>query len=213
VQAFLGHYSGRRSLVLWSFVANLPERATSWLGGSFVSVASANKVILVAAVVSGGAGGAAALTRPSSTSHRARVQPATSAERHPAQLLQAIPARPFERPSSQATLTRKRVEHRRAATHATPVGSGSHASRAAALVAHGPASRPQRPQKAGKGAGGKAGNGARGKAGNGGDRAGTRTRSHGHGHGHGRGAGPGRPAGKASPKAADGAGGSGGGHR
>ncbi len=205
VQAFLGHYSGRRSVALWSLVANLPQRATSWFGGSFVSVASANKMILVAAVVSSGAGGAAALTRPTSTSHqptstshRARVQPATSAERHPAQLLQATPARPFERPSSQATLTRKRVEHRRAATRATPVGSGSHASQAAGSAAGGPASRPQRPQKAGarapdgKGAGGKAGHSA-----------GRRNGDHGRV----------RRADKAPPKAANGAGGSGGGHR
>ena len=76
VRAFCGHYAGRRPLVLWSFVAGLPERVVSWLGGSVASVASAAKVIAVAALV----GGAAATRRHSpcrSSRHirRRRTQP------------------------------------------------------------------------------------------------------------------------------------------
>jgi HD domain len=55
VRAFCGHYAGRRPLVLWAFVAGLPERVLSWLGGSVAGVASAAKVAAVAALVGGAA--------------------------------------------------------------------------------------------------------------------------------------------------------------
>jgi hypothetical protein len=55
VRAFCGHYAGRRPLALWAFVAGLPERVVSWLGGSVASVASAAKVVAVAALVGGAA--------------------------------------------------------------------------------------------------------------------------------------------------------------
>lgn len=60
VRAFCGHYAGRRPLALWSFAADLPERLTSWLGGSAASVGSAAKTLGVAALV----GGVAATSHP-----------------------------------------------------------------------------------------------------------------------------------------------------
>jgi hypothetical protein len=55
VRAFCGHYAGRRPLALWAFLAGLPERIVSWLGGSAASVASAAKVVAVTALVGGAA--------------------------------------------------------------------------------------------------------------------------------------------------------------
>jgi hypothetical protein len=55
VRAFCGHYAGRRPLALWAFVAGLPERVVSWLGGSVASFASAAKVVAVTALVGGAA--------------------------------------------------------------------------------------------------------------------------------------------------------------
>ncbi len=60
VRAFCSHYAGRRPIALWAFLAGLPERAVSWLGGSVGSVASAAKMLAVAALV----GGTAAATSP-----------------------------------------------------------------------------------------------------------------------------------------------------
>jgi HD domain-containing protein len=53
VQAFCGHYAGRVPIALWATITGLPERALSWIGGSAGSVASAVKVVAVAAVVGG----------------------------------------------------------------------------------------------------------------------------------------------------------------
>ncbi len=58
VRAFCGHYAGRGPLALWSSLAGLPERVISWLGSSATTVASAAKVVAVAALV----GGAAVMT-------------------------------------------------------------------------------------------------------------------------------------------------------
>ena len=51
VKAFRGHYAGRGPLALWSFVAGLPERLITWLSSSVATVASAAKVVAVAALV------------------------------------------------------------------------------------------------------------------------------------------------------------------
>ena len=64
VRAFCGHYAGRRPLVLWAFLAGLPERVLSWLGGSVAGVASAAKVAAVAALVGGAAVTSATLGLP-----------------------------------------------------------------------------------------------------------------------------------------------------
>jgi HD domain-containing protein len=53
VHAFCSHYAGRRPIALWATVTGLPERALSWVGGSAGSVASAVKVVAVAALVGG----------------------------------------------------------------------------------------------------------------------------------------------------------------
>ncbi len=57
VRAFCGHYAGRAPIALSSSAAGLPERVLSWLGSSAGSVASAAKVVAVAALV-----GSAAVT-------------------------------------------------------------------------------------------------------------------------------------------------------
>ncbi len=64
VRAFCSHYAGRRPLALWASLAGLPERVASWLGGSVSSVASAAKVIAIAAAVGGGVATTATLAVP-----------------------------------------------------------------------------------------------------------------------------------------------------
>ncbi|HXD55702.1 MAG TPA: HD-GYP domain-containing protein, partial [Solirubrobacteraceae bacterium] len=55
VKAFCGNYAGRGPLALWSFVSALPERLVTWLSSSVGAVASAAKVVAVAAIVGGAA--------------------------------------------------------------------------------------------------------------------------------------------------------------
>ncbi len=55
VRAFCGHYAGRAPIALWSSLACLPERVLAWLGASATTVASAAKVVTVAALVGGAA--------------------------------------------------------------------------------------------------------------------------------------------------------------
>jgi HD-GYP domain-containing protein (c-di-GMP phosphodiesterase class II) len=64
VRAFCSHYAGRRPLAMWSSVTGLPERVVSWLGGSLASVASAAKVIAVAALIGGAAATSSTLALP-----------------------------------------------------------------------------------------------------------------------------------------------------
>ena len=71
VRAFCRHYAGRRPLALWAFVAGLPERVVSWLGGSAASVGSAAKVVAVAALVGGAAVSSSTLGLTAAKPHRA----------------------------------------------------------------------------------------------------------------------------------------------
>jgi hypothetical protein len=81
VRAFCGHYSGRRPLTLWAFLASLPERVISWLEGSVSGVAAAAKVMAVAAVVGSAAAGSATLAKPVSNQvPRARTVAYSQAE-------------------------------------------------------------------------------------------------------------------------------------
>jgi hypothetical protein len=77
VRAFCGHYAGRRPMALWASVTGLPERLLSWLASSAGSVASAAKMVAVAALVGGTAATTSALAVPSST-HRAATIHSTS---------------------------------------------------------------------------------------------------------------------------------------
>jgi uncharacterized protein YjbJ (UPF0337 family) len=70
VRAFCGHYAGRRPLAVWAFLANLPERVLSWLGGSVASVASSAKVVAVAALVGGVAATSSTLGLAPAKHHR-----------------------------------------------------------------------------------------------------------------------------------------------
>ena len=82
VRAFCGHYAGRRPLVLWGFVAGLPERAVSWLGGSVAGVASAAKMVAVAALVGGAAVTSSTLGLPVAKHHPAKTRSESTAGRH-----------------------------------------------------------------------------------------------------------------------------------
>jgi HD domain len=73
VRAFCGHYAGRRPLALWAFVAGLPERVVSWLGGSVASVASAAKVVAVTALVGGAAVTSSTLGGPVAKHHLSKA--------------------------------------------------------------------------------------------------------------------------------------------
>jgi hypothetical protein len=64
VRAFCNHYAGRGPLALWSFVAGLPMRVVSWFSGSLATVASAAKVVAVAAFVGGTAVTTSSLASP-----------------------------------------------------------------------------------------------------------------------------------------------------
>lgn len=81
VRAFCGHYAGRRPLVLWAFVAGLPERVLSWLGGSVAGVASAAKVAAVAALVGGAAVTSSTLGLPVAEHHPAKTRSESAAAR------------------------------------------------------------------------------------------------------------------------------------
>jgi hypothetical protein len=81
VRAFCGHYAGRRPIFLSASVAGLPERVVSWFGGGVASVASAAKMLAVAALVGGVAATSSTLPlagaghdQSQSTASRAQVQ-------------------------------------------------------------------------------------------------------------------------------------------
>ncbi len=61
VRAFRGHYAGRGPVALWSFLMSLPERLLSWLTASAGTLATAAKVVAVAAIVGGAAATSATL--------------------------------------------------------------------------------------------------------------------------------------------------------
>jgi HD-GYP domain-containing protein (c-di-GMP phosphodiesterase class II) len=90
VRAFCGHYAGRGPLALWSFVTGLPERVLGWLGSSVATVASAAKLIAVAAVVGGAAVTSSTLAMPAAKTGTGTTHLA-SGTRHKA--LAALPKR------------------------------------------------------------------------------------------------------------------------
>jgi hypothetical protein len=59
VKTFCAHYTGQRTITLWSFFATLPERVISTLTGAVSAAGSAAQMVVVAAVV--GATGAVAV--------------------------------------------------------------------------------------------------------------------------------------------------------
>jgi putative nucleotidyltransferase with HDIG domain len=70
VKAFCSHYSGRRALAFWSTLTAVPERALGELGNGLAGVASAAKVVAVAAILGNVAAGTASIAHPSrSSSH------------------------------------------------------------------------------------------------------------------------------------------------
>ena len=75
VKAFRANYAGRGPLALWSVVCGLPERLLGWLSTSVGAVASAAKVVAVAAVV----GGAAVTSSTFGLKPAARHTPAVAA--------------------------------------------------------------------------------------------------------------------------------------
>jgi HD domain len=92
VRAFRGHYAGRRPLAFWTFLAGLPERVVSWLGGSAGSVASTAKVAAVAALVGGAGMTASVFGLPVAKDHPAK-SPAGSTSGPRAQIAGLAPAR------------------------------------------------------------------------------------------------------------------------
>jgi putative nucleotidyltransferase with HDIG domain len=141
VRAFCGHYAGRGPLALWSFVSTLPERVLSWLSASAVTVASAGKVVAVAALVGGVAAtsstlGLAGREEPA----RARVsRPAHAAS---ARLLLARPggaAGAVSRAGAQTGRPLHGAGHRR---HRSAPGAASVGSSAPALAGYIPAASP-----------------------------------------------------------------------
>ena len=90
VRAFRSCYSGRRPLVLWSGLSNLPDRLSSWLGGAVnpsTAVPITNAIATAATVAA--VGSAAASTTLSATPRAARpletVAVASLAQAHNAQ--------------------------------------------------------------------------------------------------------------------------------
>lgn len=83
VRAFCGHYAGRAPLALWSSLACLPERALSWVGSSVTTVASAAKVVTVAALVGGAAVTSSALSLPAAGHHPAKTSQDAPPVSHP----------------------------------------------------------------------------------------------------------------------------------
>jgi HD-GYP domain-containing protein (c-di-GMP phosphodiesterase class II) len=78
VRAFCSHYAGRHPLAVWSSVAGLPERALSWLGESVAGVATAAKVVAVAALVGGAAVTSATLGLPAAKPRPPAAHPFTA---------------------------------------------------------------------------------------------------------------------------------------
>jgi hypothetical protein len=124
VRAFCGHYAGRRPLALWAFVAGLPERVVSWLGGSVASVATAAKVVAVAALVGGAAATSSTLGLPVADHHPART-PSQSPTGSQAQSAGSRPVKSLAVPSAAATPRSPRSLRRRRATVTSPAHNGA----------------------------------------------------------------------------------------
>lgn len=66
VRAFCAHYSGRRSVALWSFLASAGDRLLAWAGAGAGGAASAARTLAVAALVGSAAATTSALAFPAS---------------------------------------------------------------------------------------------------------------------------------------------------
>jgi hypothetical protein len=130
VRAFRGHYAGRRPLALWTFLAGLPERVVSWLGGSAASVASTAKVAAVAALVGGAAMTSSIIGLPVAKDHPAKA-PAGSTIGPRARIADLASAQASVLPSAAVTERSRRsggVRHAaviRAVRDRAPAGGGA----------------------------------------------------------------------------------------
>jgi HD domain len=148
VAAFCEHYAGRRPLALWSFLAGLPERVVSWLSGSAAGVASAAKVIAVAALVGGVAATASTLSPPV-----AKHRPASSLGRSTAEL-QKDGAEPSDRGTSlPGGVSTPRGGHGGAAQSAISLASADTGSPPRAPASSGGGPEETSPAQSGTGAG------------------------------------------------------------
>jgi HD-GYP domain-containing protein (c-di-GMP phosphodiesterase class II) len=130
VRAFCSHYAGRRPLALWSSVAGLPGRVVSWLGESVAGVASAAKVVAVAAVVGGAAVTSATLGLPAAKPRPPAAHPATVVGSG-SQIFDLTPARAVFALGPAATRLRYRVERVGRSALASPARGGSPAPQTA----------------------------------------------------------------------------------
>jgi HD-GYP domain-containing protein (c-di-GMP phosphodiesterase class II) len=112
VRAFCSHYAGGRPFALSAFLSGLPERALSWLGGSIGSVASAAKMLTVAALVGGVAAGSSALAQPAAKHSATSSTPVSAAA-----LVRPVDSPPAGAlsPSTATATNVQKAAHRRAA--------------------------------------------------------------------------------------------------
>jgi HD domain len=92
VAAFCTFYAGRRPIAIWATVASLPERAASWVAGSVGSLASAAKMVAVAALIGGTAATTSALAGPAVEHTPSRATSAPSARTHVRSAAASVPA-------------------------------------------------------------------------------------------------------------------------
>jgi hypothetical protein len=75
VRAFLGYYSGRRSLALWALLTEGPQRLLSWLGGAFQGASAAPLAKGAAVVATTAALGGSVVSPPAPLQMQAGVYP------------------------------------------------------------------------------------------------------------------------------------------
>ena len=143
VRAFCRHYSGRRALTFWAWLTTLPERLLAQFGGGVASVASASKVLALAAIVGNLAAGTAYLAHPAKgPAHRIEL---TGAREEPSALTRAstpksaaahAPVAPVasaeRRSAAHPRGARRLVSAQRPGTSAAATGSPAPATSAAA---------------------------------------------------------------------------------
>jgi hypothetical protein len=131
VRAFCDHYSGHRSIALWSSLTTVPSRLASMLGSGVSGLATAARAAVVAAALGNAAASATTLvtTHPAGRSHRGSTAASAGA---PASA-HAVPARGGAATASNGA---RRGAHPGATTTLTGTGSDGH--RPAAGAAAGP---------------------------------------------------------------------------
>ena len=153
VRAFCGHYAGRRPLALWALVAGLPERVVAWLGSSVATVASAAKVVAVAALVGGAAVTTSTLGLPVAKHHPTKAHSAPTARPH-AQTVKPTPGGALVHTGSAVTPRSRRAGRVRHTTVRAPVTAGSPTSQPAASAPGGAVgAQPSQPVNNGGGSG------------------------------------------------------------